>query len=266
MWEWEAEGQPKAVVTIIHSAYEHHRRYAWLIERLRNSGFHVVIGDLPGHGEVTKQKPIHDESFNLYESYIKQLVEVSMTHNLPVFVLGHGLGATLLMQALQERTIECAGVILTSPWLNLRIQPSKMTTALSTMGKLADNLKSTHEITIKQLTRNYDVYVQEKEDPYFNTRITVKWYKDLQHLMKQTSSHLESIQEIPVLMMTGERDKITDTTHSKHWLIRQKLFEFQYKEWKNCFHDLFHEPERDDVFHYTESFMHNSLRSLGYII
>ncbi|MET1013120.1 MAG: alpha/beta hydrolase, partial [Paenisporosarcina sp.] len=34
MWKWEAEGQPKAVVAIIHSAYEHHRRYAWLIEKL----------------------------------------------------------------------------------------------------------------------------------------------------------------------------------------------------------------------------------------
>ena len=141
-----------------------------------------------------------------------------------------------------------------------------MTTALSTMGKLADNLKSTHEITIKQLTRNYDVYVQEKEDPYFNTTITVKWYKELQHLMKQTNSQLESIQDIPVLMMTAERDKITDITNSKHWQIRQKLSEFQYKEWKNCFHDLFHEPERDDVYHYTEAFMHNSLRSLGYIV
>jgi lysophospholipase len=30
------------------------------------------------------------------------------------------------------------------------------------MGKLADHMKSTHEISIKELTRNYDVYVQEK--------------------------------------------------------------------------------------------------------
>lgn len=266
MWEWEPEGQPKAVVTIIHSAYEHHRRHAWLIEKLRSSGFHVVIGDLPGHGEFSQQQNAHHEGFHLYESYIKQLVEFSMTHNLPVFILGHGLGATLLMHALQERSIECAGVILTSPWLHLKIQPSKLTTALSTMGKLADNVKSNHDITIKQLTRNYDVYVQEKEDPYFNTSITLKWYKDLQHLLKQTNSSLESIQDIPMLMMTAERDKVSDVSYSKRWLMRQKNSEFQYKEWKNCYHDLFHEPEREDVFHYSESFMHNSLRALGYII
>lgn len=54
MWKWDAEGQPKAVVAIFHSAYEHHAWYAWLIEKLRGSGFHVVMGDLPGHGEQAK--------------------------------------------------------------------------------------------------------------------------------------------------------------------------------------------------------------------
>jgi len=68
------------------------------------------------------------------------------------------------------------------------------------------------------------------------------------------------------LMMTAERDKVTEISHSQHWLVRQRLSEFQYKEWKNCYHDLFHESEREDVFCYIESFMHNSLRSLGYIV
>lgn len=56
MWKWEAEGQAKAVVVFIHSAYEHHRRYAWLIEKLRMSGMHVITGDLPGHGEESRRK------------------------------------------------------------------------------------------------------------------------------------------------------------------------------------------------------------------
>ena len=39
MWKWETEGQPKAVIVIIHSAFEHHRWYAWLIEKLMTEGF-----------------------------------------------------------------------------------------------------------------------------------------------------------------------------------------------------------------------------------
>ena len=48
MWKWEAEGEPKAVVVMVHGAMEHHRRYGWLIEIWRLSGFHVIMGDLPG--------------------------------------------------------------------------------------------------------------------------------------------------------------------------------------------------------------------------
>ena len=57
----------KQLIVIVHSAYEHHRRYAWLIEKLRSSNCHIVMGDLPGHGELKKSKTIHDESFDHYK-------------------------------------------------------------------------------------------------------------------------------------------------------------------------------------------------------
>jgi len=266
MWKWETDGQAKAVVAIIHSAYEHHRRYAWLIEKFRSSGFHVMMGDLPGHGELERKKRVHDEDFQLYSEYIQQLVNASLVYNLPVFLVGHGLGATLVMEALQKKSLECAGVIVTSPWLHLNIHPSKLSSALSNMGKLADNVKSNHDVTIKQLTRNYDVYAQDKDDELYNTTITLKWYRELQQLMKSTAAKQESIQDLPVLMMTAEKDKLTDISYARHWLQIQQLSEIQYKEWKNCFHDLHQEPEREDVFSYAESFINNVLRSIGYIV
>ena len=224
------------------------------------------MGDLPGHGEGARKKRAHDENFHSYREYIQQVVNASLVYNLPVFVMGHGLGATLLMQALQAKSIECAAVIVTSPWLNLHIQPSKLTSALSNMGKLTDNVKSTHDVTIEQLTRNYDVYSHDNDDQLYNTTITLKWYRELQQLMKSTHSNLDSIQDLPMLMMTAERDKLTDISYAKHWLLKQQISEIQYKQWKNCFHDLFQEPEREDVFSYTESFMNNVLRSIGYIV
>ena len=62
--------------------------------------------------------------------------------------------------------------------MHLHIHASKLSSALANMGKLAENVKSTHEITIKQLTRNYDVYTQDKDDELYNTTITLKWYEN----------------------------------------------------------------------------------------
>lgn len=262
VWKWEAEGQPKAVVVIIHSAYEHHSRHAWLIQRLRSGGFHVVTGDLPGHGAETGRS-IHDEHISEYSDFVKKLISSGLNDTLPLFVIGHGLGATLMMRILQTERVECAGVILTSPWLGLKHQPPKFSTMLT---KLTSSMKLNHEITIEMLTRNYDLYIESRKDRDYNSVITASWYRELQSLMKSVGQHEGRIRAIPTLVQVAGNDKITEISLTKKWLINQALTEFQYKEWKRLYHDLYLEPEREEVYLYTESFMNNVLRSIGYVV
>lgn len=262
MWKWEAEGQPKAVVVIVHNAYEHHLRYAWLIQKLRNGGFHVVTSDLPGHGSENGRR-IHDEAFESYSSHVKKMIEVGMLDSLPVFVLGHGLGASLIMHILQREKLECAGFIFSSPWLSIKHQPSRFSGVLT---KLSSSMKINHDITIELLTRNYEMYIEFQNDRNYSSKVVASWYRELQAMMKSIITHEESIQDIPVLVHTGGQDKITEITVAKKWLVNQQLSDFQYKEWKRLYHDLYQEPEREEVYLFIESFMNNVLRSLGYIV
>jgi lysophospholipase len=262
MWKWEAEGQPKAVVAIVHGAYEHHNRYAWLIQKLRNSNFHVVMGDLPGHGAQTSRN-IHDEKFATYTEYVKELLKIGIVDGLPLFIMGHGLGATLVMRVLQTEDIICAGVIFSSPWLQLDHQPSKYAGVLT---KLSSSMKINHNINVELLTRNYDFYIEARDDKNFSSMVTAGWYKELQNYMKTVNQHEGTIRNVPVLLHAGGHDKITDITAAKNWLLKQQLTEFQYKEWPKLYHDVYQEPEQEEVFLYTESFMHSALRSLGYIV
>lgn len=262
MWKWEAEGQPKAVVAIIHNAYEHHSRYAWFIQKLRSSNFHVVMGDLPGHG-AAEGKEVHDEKFKTYVNYVKKLLDVGIADGLPLFIMGHGLGATLAMHILQTEKIICAGVILSSPWLQLDHQPAKYSNVLT---KLASSMKINHQIEIELLTRNTDLYIEANDDKYYSSTVTAAWFRELQNFMKAVGQYEGRIRKVPVLLHTAGNDKITDIDVSKAWLLNQNLKEFQYKEWKQLYHDVYQEPERDEVFLYTEAFMHTTLRSLGYIV
>ena len=262
MWKWEAEGQPKAVVVIVHNAYEHHSRYAWFIQKLRSSNFHVVMGDLPGHGEQ-EGRTIHDEKFKIYVKYVKKLLDIGIADGLPLFIIGHGLGATLTMHVLQKEEIVCAGVVLSSPWLQLNHQPPKYSNVLT---KLSSSIKVNHQIEIELLTRNTELYIEAREDKNYSSVVTAGWYRELQLLMKSVSQYEGTIRNVPVLLHTAGDDKITDTNVTKAWLMHQKLTEFQFKEWKGLYHDVYQEPERDEVFLYTEAFMHSTLRSLGYIV
>ena len=106
MWKWEAEGEPKAVVVIIHGAMEHHRRYGWLIEKWRLSGFHVIMGDLPGHGLTSRAGRGHIDSFDEYIFEVKDWIQAAYRFELPVFLIGHSMGGLIAIRLLQEEKMK----------------------------------------------------------------------------------------------------------------------------------------------------------------
>lgn len=177
--------------------------------------------------------------------------------------MGHGLGATIVMHMILAKKIECAGFIFSSPWLTLKHQPPKFSAVLS---KLTSSMKVNHDISIELLTRNYDLYVEAQQDRHYNSVATAGWYRELQAFMKDVAQYEGTIHDTPLLVHIAGNDKIADSSPTKKWLIHQNLSEFQYKEWKHLYHDVFQEPEREEVYLYTESFMNNVLRSLGYVV
>ncbi|MDM5334821.1 alpha/beta hydrolase [Ureibacillus composti] len=266
MWKWEAEGKPKAVVVIIHSAFEHHQWYAWLIEQFRSEGYHVVMGDLPGHGEDAKYNRVHDETVVEYMLYIKHLMQIALTYGMPVFILGQGLGGTLAIQFLKKNKVECAGLILSSPWLHLKKKSNLLTNALTSLGTITPKKKISLELDKKLLTRHLEGYHEMTGELPYNSNMTVRSFRSLQQLMKNLTTQQESSVSLPLLMMTAQQDKITDVTISKKWLLQQNASEIHYKDWAYSYHNLFHDQERELVFIYVKDFMNNVMRSLGYII
>lgn len=265
MWKWETDGQAKAVIVIIHSAFENHRWYAWLIEKLRTEGFHVVMGDLPGHEEGSKYTRVHDELIEEYLRFIQQLMHNALSYQLPVFIIGHGLGGTLAIQFLKKKSVECAGLILTSPWFNLYKHSSLLTNAIASMS-FVPSKRISLEIEKKYLTRNIDGLNEMEDDIPFHSTVTVRWYREVQQLMKSLTAQQEKTLELPILLITAKQDKVADCEAARKWLLMQKTMEFQYKNWPYSYHNVFHDNEREEVFFYVKDFMNNVLRSIGYIV
>ena len=193
-------------------------------------------------------------------------MKMAFSYDLPVFVIGHGLGALLAIQVMRKK-YPLAGVIFTSPWLQLKLQPGKMVNALTSISALTSSMKVTHEIDIAMLTKDSEKIETIIDDIPYNTTVSVKWYRELQLLQRDiTILMTHKFPNVPVLVMTGENDPIIDLTASKKWLYQQKLSEVHMKEWANCSHSLFHEPERDTIFLFMVDYMNNVLRSIGYIV
>ncbi|MEH7355493.1 alpha/beta hydrolase [Neobacillus drentensis] len=267
MWKWEAEGEAKAVIVIVHGAMEHHRRYGWLIEMWRLSGFHVIMGDLPGQGMTTRASRGHIDSFDEYIIEVKDWVQAAYRYELPVFLIGHSMGGLISIRLLQEERLNIAGVILSSPCLGLIHTPSKL---LDTMSHLFNvvypSLRMNSGLTVSMATRNEDVREADTNDTLYVTKVSVRWYRELADAIKQAFLNLEKIQDIPMLVMQGGDDKIVNKKTVKEWFNHVPLSEKRYKEWPNCYHEIFNEPEREEVFEYAKDFVNSQLKAIGYIV
>lgn len=266
MWKWQAEGTAKATVVLIHSAYEQHLRYAWQIEKWRAAGFDVYMADLPGHGKNAGADKVHRESFDVYEQAVHDMLKLSSENDLPVFVIAHGLGATITMNVLGNRKFNVAGAIFTSPWLQLKKLPPKAPNSFPGVAQLTGRRKMDHEIALRDLTRSQFSLEQGAENNLYHTVVTAAWFKELQSYMKETAAAVEVYPQIPTYLHTAERDAITEKETARQWLLKQQLTEFSYKEWKFCYHDIFQEPEKEEVFLAAQGFIHTVLRSVGYLI
>lgn len=267
MWKWEAEGEAKAVVVIVHGAMEHHRRYGWLIEMWRLSGFHVIMGDLPGQGMTTRSRRGHIDSFDEYIFEVKDWIQAAYQFDLPVFLIGHSLGGLISIRLLQEERMKVAGIVLSSPCLGILKTPSKLLNLLSYgLNIIAPNLRLNSGLTIDMATRNEEVREADMNDTLYITKVSVRWYRELVHATKLAFEQINKIQDVPILVMQGGDDKVVNKHTVRNWFNIVPLSEKRFKEWPECYHEIFNEPEREAVFEYAQDFVNSQLKSIGYIV
>ncbi|WHX99676.1 alpha/beta hydrolase [Neobacillus sp. DY30] len=267
MWKWEAEGEVKAVIVMVHGAMEHHRRYGWLIEMWRMSGFHVIMGDLPGQGMTTRSRRGHIDSFEEYISEVKEWIKAAYRYELPVFLFGHSMGGLIAIRLLQEENFDLAGVILSSPCLGLVHTPPKILDILSyAINVVYPSFKMNSGITVDMATRNQDVLEADKDDSLYITKVSVRWYRELVESMKEAFLSIEGTRDVPMLVMQAGDDKIVNKIPVKEWFNHAPLSEKRYKEWPKLYHEIFNEPEREDIFEYAKDFVSSQLKAIGYIV
>ena len=90
--------------------------------------------------------------------------------------------------------------------------------------------------------------------------------ENLAAAMKLAFEKIDEIQDVPMLVMQGGDDKIVNKNTVKEWFNDVPLSEKRFKEWPKCYHEIFNEPEREEVFEYAKDFVSSQLKSIGYIV
>ncbi|KGX89503.1 phospholipase [Pontibacillus halophilus JSM 076056 = DSM 19796] len=251
----------RGTVVIVHGAFEHAGRYHWLAEQWQAHGYNVLYGDLPGQGQSTRRRG-HIRSFNEYIEQVSSWVHAAHGQGGPVFLLGHSMGGLAVIRTLQEKPeLPVRGVILSSPCLGIVNQPNRIKRTLGKgLNYVAPSMLVKGASGTGKATRNEDVLTKDKEDTLMLTKVSVRWFNELNKAVDLAHKKHAQFPDVPLLVLQAGEDYYVQSDRTLHWFNHLNIHEKSYKEWESLYHEVFNEPEREDVFRYAETFARHHLR------
>jgi acylglycerol lipase len=247
---WLPEKPEQAVVLIVHGLNEHSDRYTRFTGHLLKRHFAVETFDLRGHGR--SESPVKPTYINQFEEHqedldLFQAVVKDRHPDVPVFLFGHSMGGTIAAKLLIERRITFAGLILSSPGLQIgEDTPGWLIKLSGLLSGLAPRLTN-RQISPERLTRDQEVVQRIKADPmYYSDGIPARTGAELLKAMDSIQSGACKI-SLPLLVMHGGADTVTSPAGSESCYHKAASDDKTLKIYDNAYHEILNEPEKDQV-------------------
>lgn len=249
---WTVE-EPRATVILVHGTGEHHGRYEHVAHFLNQHGIEVVTGDLPGWGRSPGIKG-HIDRFEQYLDGVETWVESVFAEGegkgkRPVFILGHSLGglvATRFVQRYAKRS-QLAGLILSSPCLELKmaVPPWKKRLA-SILDRIWPTLRLPNDIEPYMVSRDPQIQVQYRTDPFNYPKVSVRWFQELQRSMREAWEKRDQV-DIPLLVLQAGHDCLINPDGVERFVSGLTGTAVRYVCLPGLYHEVMNEPEREEV-------------------
>jgi len=246
---WLPDGDPKAVVLLVHGLAEYAGRYAHVAERLNAAGYALYGIDHRGHGHSDGLRA-YFEDFNQPVDDLTHYFESIKKANLgkKIFIYGHSLGTLIALTFILGHQKELAGAIISGTPLEVEAYQPKF---LVQAGNLLNTILPKMAVTpLPSAGLSHDPAVVQKydNDPLVhrgNVRVRMGYH--IVHISRAIKARLSDL-TLPLLIVHGVDDPICPnlgsiTLHTGAGSSDKKL-----KLYDNMLHEIHNEIEQQKVF------------------
>ncbi|MGZ3589467.1 MAG: alpha/beta hydrolase [Thermodesulfobacteriota bacterium] len=256
---WLPEGEPKAILLIVHGLAEHSGRYMNLVNHFVPLGYAVHGFDHPGHGKSDGTR-VYVERFEDYTDTIKVYFD-RMRPAKPVFLVGHSMGGLIAALYLLDHQREMTGAVLSGPAVKV---PGKITPTTVLVGKMFSALMPRFGLLgldAEGVSRDPAVVQAYINDPLVHSgkitaRLAAEMLKAMQHISAQASKIT-----LPIMIVQGTADRLVDPAGARMLYDAVGSADKEIKIYEGFYHEVFNEPERERVLHDVERWIEVHLDS-----
>jgi acylglycerol lipase len=245
---WLPEGKIKASLIVVHGLAEHSGRYAKLTNCFVPSGYAVHAIDHFGHGKSDGMRIFVDRFHDYTDAlsiYVHMITE--QYGDRPMFLVGHSMGGLIATSYLIERQREFSGAVLSGPLIRLgNHTPAVLVGLVAFLSTILPRMRLLG-LDATYISRDPAVVKAYIDDPLvFNGKITSRLASELTKTMNMVSTRARAI-NLPLLIIQGGADKLVDPQGTKMLYDTVQSPDKTIKVYDNLFHEVFNEPEGNDV-------------------
>ncbi len=244
---WLTDAPAQAVLCLVHGMGEHSTRYTHVAEYLAKNGIAVVAFDHRGHGK-SEGKRGHSPEYEALMKDIDLLLKQAtvLVPNVPVFLFGHSMGGNVVLNYSLRRTPALKGVIVSSPWLRLAFEPSKVDLFLANMMiKIYPAFTQSTKLDATSISRDANEVRKYKEDPLVHDFISPAMFIGTKNAGEWALANADKW-KLPLLIYHGTADRLISYDGSKEFAQKVKG-DITWKSLQGFFHEPHNEPEKEVI-------------------
>jgi len=253
--------EPWAALLVVHGYAEHSGRYEELGAWFGARGLAVHAYDQRGHGRSEGVR-CHVDRFSEYlDDLDGVLARVRDEHPLlPVLLLGHSMGGLVVISFLAERRPPVAAAVTSGALLALGPDVSRVR-ALAARGlrRLVPRLALGSGLDPRGLSRDPDVVRRYVEDPLVHRTMTAGLGAAILETVPRTAERAFDVQ-VPMLLLHGADDPMCPAAGSAAFHGRLRVPGSAFKSYPALRHEIFNEPEREQIFEDVRAWIEQTLR------
>lgn len=236
---------------------EHSGRYTHLAVALTQAGYALMSYDQRGHGKSLGQRghtPSYETLLDDIDRFRKECLK--RFSNRPLYLYGHSLGGNLVLNYCLRRKPKFNGVIVTSPWLRLTVEPSALVRWMaSLLNKFWPTFSLSSALDIRALSHDLSIVEAYKHDSLVHDQISVRMFTTVDQAGRWAVENAAQFQ-LPLLLMHGGGDRITSSDTTSKFAAQIKK-DCTLKIWPQLFHELHNEPEQSEIIADTINWLDN---------
>jgi acylglycerol lipase len=243
---WRPQGDTRGTIVIVHGLKDYADRYADFAVALARRGYAVHALDLRGHGDSEGDRVWVDRFDEYLDDLGRFLARVEADDpGKPTFLFGHSMGGAIVTLYTLTAKPRLAGLITSGGALK-RDAPAALVGVVKFFSVVAPKL-AVFELDDSKFSRDASVVEAMKKDPLIYdgkgpARTAAEVIGAIDRIREQANTL-----SVPLLAMHGSADAVTPPDGSKELVAAAASTDKTFKAWDGLFHDLLHEPERQQV-------------------